>query len=197
MQDVRPFMQLFRYDPSSKDHDRFQKTIINTKCIMLVEWQEDWDFVAIVCKTDHPEGQETFIEDYGCPAEARKRYQSILTMLGANDGTAYDRERIMKKSVREKAKLDKWIHGLFQKAKAAGYKPFEDEDGDEEAELDSECKNCGGGIKVCCDECEHNDSCEKVYKPEDETDEEADQAEVNPDGGNDTEAPAEPEGHLD
>lgn len=197
MQDVRPFIQLFRYDLSDHDHDHFQKMIINTNNIQLVEWQEDWDFVAFVVTTDHPEQVESFIEDYGSPAEARKRYQSVLTMLGANDATAMDREKRMKEAVRQNAKTDEWILSLIRNAKAAGYKPFEDEDGEEEAELDSECKNCGGGIKVCCDECEHNDSCEKVYKPEDETDEEADQPEVNPDGCNDTEAPAEPEGHLD
>lgn len=145
MQEVRPFIQLFRYDLSSKDYDHFQKIITNTRFIQLVEWQENWDFVAIVCKTDHPDGTECIIEDYGDLAIARKRYHDILTALGANDGTAYDREKIMKKAVRKKAKDDKWLHDLIQKAKAAGYDPFADKDDEEK-----NCETCGGGY---CDEC--------------------------------------------
>ena len=191
MQDVRPFIQLFRYDLSDHDHDHFQKMIINTNNIQLVEWQEDWDFVAFVVTTDHPEQVESFIEDYGSPAEARKRYQSVLTMLGANDATAMDREKRMKEAVRQNAKTDEWIRSLIRNAKAAGYKPFEDDNEDEE---DLHCENCKSGNEECCDGCAYEGACNK---PEDKTDEEADQAEVNPDGGNDTEAPAEPEGHLD
>ena len=46
MQKVAPFIQLFRYDLDGKDHDSFERVTVNTKCIHLVEWHEDWDFVA-------------------------------------------------------------------------------------------------------------------------------------------------------
>ena len=128
MQKVAPFIQLFRFDPSDKDHNQFEYIIINTKCIHMVEWHKDWDFVAIVCHTDHPEGEECYIEDYGNPKEARKRYGSLQTMLGANDGTAFDREKLMRKTMKEKAETDAWFKNLIQKAKAAGYDPFKDED---------------------------------------------------------------------
>ena len=134
MQKVAPFIQLFRYEPGSKDHDSFERVAVNTRCIHLVEWHEDWDFVAIVVHTDHPEGEETYIEDYGSPEVARKRYMSLLTLLGANDGTAMDREKLMRKTMKEHAKTDAWFKGLIEKAKAAGYDPFKDEDVDENEE---------------------------------------------------------------
>ena len=137
MQEVRPFIQIFRYDLADKNHDKFERIIINTNDIHQVEWHEDWDFVAFVCDTDHPEGQECMIEDYGDPMEARKRYMNVLTLLGANDGTAMDRVRLMRKAVKKKAKTDAWFRGLIEKAKAAGYDPFkeEDEDKGEQAEV--------------------------------------------------------------
>lgn len=132
MQDVRPFIQLFRYDLSSPDHDHFEKVIINTKNIVLVEWHEDWKFVAIVCETDHPEGRETFIEDYNNEKVARNRYQHILTLLGANDGSACEREGIMKKAAKENYETDEWIRQMF--IKAAGQKKPDDEEEQEEDE---------------------------------------------------------------
>lgn len=145
MQKVAPFIQLFRYELDGKDHDSFERVVVNTKCIHLVEWHEDWDFVAIVCYTDHPEGEETYVEDYGDPMEARKRYMHLLTLLGGNDGTAMDREKLIRKTAKEKARTDRWLRGLIQKAKAAGYNPFKEEEDDETDEAEGESPEGGNG----------------------------------------------------
>lgn len=178
MHKVEKFIQLFRFDPLDKDHDKFEYVTINTKKIHLVEWHEDWDMVAIVCKTDNPNEEECFIEDYGDPKEARKRYHDLMHRLGASDGTAYQREELMRKAMKENAKTHKWFQSLIAKAKEAGYNPFADQDDDEEGETlltDPECA-------VCSEDCA---GCP----------ESRDQArEVDTDGG---EAPAGTEGHLD
>lgn len=186
MQKVAPFIQLFRCELDGKDHDAFERVIVNVKCIHMVEWHENWDFVAIVCATDHPEGEETYVEDYGDPAEARKRYMHLLTLLGANDGTGMDRERLIKKTAKEHAKTDKFFRDLFQKAKEAGWDPFDEKDEDEE-ESKNKCEGCEGGCEEC-DECEYDGACNKPETGNGE------KAEVNPDGG---EAPTGSEGHLD
>ena len=180
MQERAKFIQLFRYEPTDPEHDSFERVIINTKHINLVEWHEDWDFVAIVCKTDHPEGTESFIEDYGDSIEARKRYMNLLTLLGANDGTAIDREKRMKKTMKEHAKTDAWFRGLIQKAKAAGYDPFGEDDEDPENHDEDDGKECGGSCEGC-----DGQRCDN------QTD--GDQAEVTENG---CDTPAEPEGHM-
>ena len=194
MQERAKFIQLFRYELSEPDHDSFERIIINAKYIHMVEWHENWDFVAIVCHTDHPEGIETCIEDYGNPIAARNRYMHLLTLLGANDGTAFEREKLMKKTMKEHAKTDKWFHDLFQKAKAAGYDPFNDDepesstvDSGKEEEA-SECEGCKGNVQECCDSCGYDGACNR---PSETIDQE--QAEVSEDG---SDTPAEPEGHM-
>lgn len=213
MQQVQRFIQIFRYDLTEPDHDSFERVLINTNRIQMVEWHENWNFVTIVCETDHPDGIETYMEDYGDPLQARKRYGDIQTMLGANDGTAFDREKLMKKAAKENKKLDDWFHGLVQKAKAAGYDPFNDDEDEDEDEnkstdkpdvkaepdakadngewCDSDCENCIGGTKECCIGCAYEGNCRKTDKPEEA---EREEAEVSQDG---SETPAGSEGHLE
>ena len=126
MQEVHPFIQLFQYELGGNDCDAFQNIIMNVKNIQLVSWYDGTGFVAFVCKTDHPEGIETIIEDYGDPVMARNRYHSVLTLLGANDGTAIDREKAMRKTVEKNHETDEWLRGVIKKAKAAGYDPFKE-----------------------------------------------------------------------
>lgn len=120
MQEVRPFIQLFRYDLDSRDFDKFEKIIMNTQNIQMVDWIEDSAIVAFICKTDHPEGIETIIEDCGTPKLAERRYQSVLTILGANDGTSSDREKAMRKAVEEDHEMTEWIREMYKKAQKNG-----------------------------------------------------------------------------
>lgn len=166
MQDVRPFIQIYRFDLSDPDYCHFEKIIMNTKNIQMVEWMDGSDFVAFVCNTDHPEGVETIIEDYGSPKIAERRYHSILTVLGANDGTSMDREKAMRKAAKEKEEIDEFLRNAFRKAQEAGYNPFKDiepEVYDDDNEYDGECKDCQGGIEKCCKECEYTSTCKNEY----------------------------------